>query len=78
MILSQLKNNYPCLTENPPEIATRILLGLDINPLNDFHLVPWTSFSHLRRLAFLRQTKSEGRRFLVCYMMAKRNVLTHE
>ena len=75
IILSQLKNSYPCLTQNPPDIAVRILLGLEINPLNDFHMVTWNSFNKLRKLATLRQAKNEGRKFMVNYIMTTHNKL---
>ena len=78
VILSLLKNNFKCLTENPPDIVTRILLALSINPLNDFHLVPWKSFAQFRRLASLKYTKREGKHFLMCYLMANRVKLSNE
>lgn len=75
VILSLLKNNYPCLTENSSDIVSRILLSFSINPLNDFHLVPWTTFAAFRKLAVLKQTKSESRQFLVNYLMGgKRSI----
>jgi hypothetical protein len=76
--VSLLKKSYACLTDNPPEVVGRILLGLGVNPLNDFHQVPWKTFAQFRRLATFRQAKAEGRRFIVNYIMADKPTLTQE
>lgn len=52
-----LKNNFKCLTDNPSEIANRIMLSFGINPLNDFHFIDWSTFSRFRKLAFGTQNK---------------------
>lgn len=78
VILSLLKNNYKCLTENPPEVSHRILLSLAVNPLNDFHYIPWTAFAKFKKLAALRQSKSQSRRFLVSYLMGSNPTVTSE
>lgn len=57
IILSMLKNNFKCLTENPSEISNRIMLSFGINPLNDFHFIDWSTFSKFRKLAFGTQSK---------------------
>lgn len=76
VILSLLKNHYRCLTDNPPEVSHRILLSFNINPLNDFHYVPWTVFAKFRKLATLKHTKSQARKFLVSYLMGSKREIT--
>ena len=64
MILSVLRSNYGCLRDNPPEVANRILLSLRVNPLNDFHLVDWNTFSQFHRMARGVVSRHQGRHFL--------------
>ena len=65
-----LRNNYSCLTENSPEVANRILLSLKINPLNDFHLIDWHTFSIFHKMAKGIFSRHQGRHFLADYLMA--------
>ena len=66
-----LKNHYKCLTHNPPEIANRILLSFEINPLNDFHFVSWHQFSRFIKLATSNCTKTELKIFLADFFIPK-------
>jgi len=59
------------LTLNPPEIANRILLSFEINPLNDFHFISWQQFSRFRKLATQNCTKSELKAFLADFFIPK-------
>lgn len=78
IILSMLKNNYRCLTDNPSEIANRIMLSLGINPLNDFHFIDWPTFSKFRKLAQGTESKMEARNFMVNYFMVNNKKLTKD
>jgi hypothetical protein len=70
-----LKNSYKCLTDNPSEIANRIMLSFGINPLNDFHFIDWPTFSRFRKLALGTQNKMEARNFVVSYFMVNNKKL---
>lgn len=76
IILSMLKNNYKCLTENPTEISHRIMLSFGINPLNDFHFIDWATFSKFRKLALGSQNKIEGKHFLANYFMVSNKYIS--
>ena len=41
-------------------------------------MVTWNSFSKLRKLATLKHTKNEGRKFMVNYIMASHNKLNKD
>lgn len=73
-----LKNNYKCLTDNPSEIANRIMLSFGINPLNDFHFIDWSTFSRFRKLALGMQSKPEARNFIVNYFMVNNKKLSKD
>ena len=70
VLLSLLKGHYPVLTAagNSSEVANRLLLAMEVNPLNDFHLVSWQAFSTFRRMMSLRHTSAQGRKFLLRYL----------
>jgi hypothetical protein len=76
IILSMLKNNYRCLTDNPPEISNRILLSLTMNPLNDFHFVDWPIFSRFRKLTTGAHTKADAKNFLIHYFLVSNKTIT--
>ena len=44
ILQSVLTNKLPRFKKNPVLIKDRILLALDLNPLNDFSLISWSQF----------------------------------
>lgn len=49
IILCLLKNHFAFFKNNSPELNDRLLLSLEINPLNDFSSIDWGKYNTIRK-----------------------------
>ena len=59
-------------------MVNRILLGYNINPLNDFQFISQAIFTKLRKLMLCENAKKDGKDFLLQYFFLEKLLIKRE